>query len=180
MLGRMESGDGARVPLDAWARVAIALETPLFAEPHDDSDVYLAAIERLFAGGAWTVAERLRGELRLERPVRPSRSSPRVQLPAERIIVRARPLVIDPYREWERTRDAADAARRASSPGLVVQGLLVLVRTGHNLRRLGARQWMRRSVPGWLGAARDPAVAVPDRTGWLWLTPRGTHLLPMV
>ena len=171
---RMEIGSGGAVPLGTWVEAADVLGLDLVPpEPLDRS--YDGSIDRLMETGGWRAGGRVGDARWFDRDAR-RRPGLRTLLPAERAVVRVVSVLVDEAREWARLGSGVETVRRATPSGFGVSGLLLVVRTSPNRRR--TRDRSRRSDGRWLMALRDPGAAMPLRTGWVWLAPRGTHLLP--
>ena len=176
MLSRMELGDGGRVPLEAWVRVAEAVDVDLFAAASLDLGIYHAALGRLIASGGWAPVGIDGSVLWFDRPTRPFPGLARVQLPAERVIIRLVRTVTDETIESERLRETVDEHRPEASPGLRVSGTVVALRSGANVRRAASDRRLSSQV--WLGCLRDPAHRMPSVIGWIWMAADGSRLLP--
>jgi transcriptional regulator with XRE-family HTH domain len=171
---RLEVGAGGSVPLRTWILAADALGLDLIA-PEVIRPPFDRSIRRLLEPGGWRPGRRI-GDVRwYDRAPRRQRGL-RTLLPAERVAVRVVPVLVDGPQEWSTLRAVVEASRRAAPEDTAIGGVLVVVDTSAN-RRL-ARDPRRRSDVPWLRALRDPGVAMPARLGWVWLAPRGTHLLP--
>lgn len=174
---RMELGRGAVVPLGTWVAVAAALDEDLFGEVRDDPGVYLEAIRRIAEAGAWSMSGRTGPTVWLDRAARTAGSWRPWPLPAERVLIRVVVTVTDI--ETDRCRLAGDVRDLLGRTpvGCPVGGLLVVVRTTSNARRLSGAP-AARSSGGWFRALTSPGSRMPTYPGVVWLAPRGTHLLP--
>jgi transcriptional regulator with XRE-family HTH domain len=176
-ISRMELGQGAAISLATWVVVAAAVNDDPFATRDDGSAALLDAFSRLIARAAWVAAGDRDGFAVFDRPPRPGRRPiGHTQLPAERIVVRVLWSVTDIGVERDRLR-ATVSQISSEEPGLVTGGVLVATRTTAVAHRLGRTDAWRTS-PRWLSALRDPDVPIPPSLGLVWLSPRGTHLLP--
>jgi transcriptional regulator with XRE-family HTH domain len=178
--GRMELGRGGGVALDTWATLVAELDVDLFGPIDDRLTAYRAAVVRLAERGGWRATELHGRGVWLDRPARDvHRGLGRYQAPAERAVIQFVTVLTDFDVEWRWLRQAVGAAWDVTPPGTVVAGLLVIVRSSANLRR-STHGWWRRSTWPWLRALQEPTGLMPDRPGVAWLTPRGTHFLPVV
>ncbi len=175
MLSRMELGAGLTVPLGVWLRVEAALGTDLFAPAQ--TMPFDAAVRSLLRKGAWVPTGADPHRLWFDREPRPVPGLRYLQSPAERAVVRVADVLIDPELEWERLALLAAEVRVATTPGRMVQGVLLVLAVEDNRRRAGREG--RRSTGPWVRALRDPDARMPERPGWVWLARRGTHLLPV-
>jgi transcriptional regulator with XRE-family HTH domain len=171
---RLERGRGATAPLKTWVQVSEVVGLDLFPPeardlPHD------ASIRRLLEFGGWDRGERIGDARCYDREPR-RHPALRALLPAERVVIRAVPVLVDERQEWVALRDAIELVRSESSADRTVAGILMIVATSANRRM--ARDLQHRSDGRWLRALRDPGVAMPTWPGVVWLAPRGTHLLP--
>jgi transcriptional regulator with XRE-family HTH domain len=171
---RLERGQGAGVPLSTWVDAADAAGVDLFpvelASPSFDR-----GMQRLLEAGGWAPGERIGAARCYDREPRP-RPGLRGILPAERAVVLVVPILIDERAESRLLRDVVSEVRARSAPDRSVAGVLLVTRDSANRRMAGDPN--RHSDGQWLSALRDPGVAMPLRSGWVWLAPRGTHLLP--
>jgi transcriptional regulator with XRE-family HTH domain len=174
-VGRMELGRGGRVPLDTWLGVARVLGLPPLGWSQPEVP-YGIVLEHLCRAGGWRRSGFRADALVVDREPRPMPGLPNVQLPAERAVLIGLPVLSDPAAEWHRLQRAIADVRHTASEGRSVSGVLVVARHGSNTRVAGPSRG--RSDGPWLRALRDPGVAMPGRMGWVWLAPRGTHLLP--
>lgn len=99
------------------------------------------------------------------------------RLPAERVLIRVVVTVTDI--ETDRCRLTGDVRGLLgrTAVGCPVGGLLVVVRTTSNARRLSGAPAALSSA-GWFRALTSPGSRMPTYPGVVWLAPRGTHLLP--
>jgi transcriptional regulator with XRE-family HTH domain len=174
-VGRMEIGHGGRVSLDTWLAVAEALGLPPlgWARPEVPFGVVMEGIAE---AGGWRRSGLHADALIVDREPRPMAGLRHVQLPAERAVILGIPVLSDPDVEWRRLRRAIDDVHRSAPAGRSVCGVLIVSRHGSNTRMAGPSRG--RSDGPWLRTLRDPGTAMPSRPGWVWLAPRGTHLLP--
>lgn len=178
---RMELGRGAVVPLATWVTVASAVGLDLVLAGELDAGALPAAFIRLAARGGWAATRVGPDGAWLDRPVRPGHPRiPRVQAPAERVVVRVVRIVTDLGAERRRLQGQVREARQDGPAGVVVEGLLVVVRTSNNIRRLGRPVNLRRSSARWMMALASPSALMPPLAGLVWITPTGSHLLPIV
>lgn len=174
-ISRMELGHGGRVPLDTWLAVAEALGLPPLVWSRREIP-FGVALEHLATCGGWHRSGVRPDGIVLDRDPRPMAGLRHVQLPAERAVLVGVAVLTDPDAERRRVGRAIAEVSRTTAPGRLVSGTLVVSRTGMNTRIAGSlRGW---SDGPWLSALRDPGVAMPGRAGWVWVAPRGTHLLP--
>ena len=177
---RMELGRGGGVALETWVRLAADLGVDLFASVDDRAPAYRSALIRLAASGGWRATGLHGRALWLDRPARnATRARVRYQAPAERAVIHIAGVLTDFEAEWRWLRQAVGVASDETPPGTVVAGLLVIIRSSDNLRRSTNGRW-RRSTWRWLSALQEPRSLLPDQPGVAWLTPRGTHFLPVV
>ena len=174
---RMELGQGAGVALATWASVAEAVGADLFAPELDTRGVYPEALAGLMASGGWSMTDRRPEAQWFERPVRPYPGLPRVQMPAERAVVRLIQTVTGAEAEFRAVQDAVEVADANRPAGMEVAGTLVVIRSTASVRR-SAPAGYRLSSGRWLSALRSPGARMPRLPGWVWLAPSGTHLLP--
>ena len=174
VIGRMELGEGGTVTLGTWLRVADVLGLPPLTWPGHGIP-FGVALQGLTAVGGWRPAGFAGDAVLLDRDPRPVETLRYVQRPAERAVLRAIPILTDPDREWDHLFDVITDVRRSAPAGRLVSGSLVVVRNGANTRVAGPMR--RRSDGLWIRTLRDPSTSMPYRRGWVWLEPRGTHLL---
>ncbi|CAN5483602.1 hypothetical protein BH20CHL7_BH20CHL7_01520 [soil metagenome] len=176
-LSRMELGRGSTVPLGTWVTVSNAIGGDLFGAPPIDPTVYLDAVARLAARAGWTLIGERDRTFWLDRPPRPVRYIRRLQTPAERAVVRLVVTLTDLATESRRLAHDVKTVSEDTEIGRSVGGVLVVLRTTGNARRLSGDP-ARRSHGPWIRALTTEASSMPTRPGVVWLAPRGTHLLP--
>lgn len=178
---RMELGRGASVPLATWVTVAGAVGLDLVPATVIDAGALPAAFIRLAARGGWAATRVGPDGAWLDRPARPGHPGiPRVQAPAERVVVRVVRIVTDIGAERRRLQAQLRDARQDGPAGVVMEGLLVVVRASNNIRRLGRPVNLRRSSARWIMAMASPTALMPPLSSLVWITPTGSHLLPVV
>jgi transcriptional regulator with XRE-family HTH domain len=174
---RMELGRGATVSLGTWVTLASTLDEDLFGYVRDDAGVYLEAVRHIAEAGAWSMSGRTGRTVWLDRTARMVGSMRPWRLPAERLLIRVVVTVTD--LETDRCRlggDVGDLLGR-TAVGCPVGGLLVVVRTTSNARRLSGTPAARSSA-AWFRTLMSPGTRMPTYPGVVWLAPRATHLLP--
>lgn len=175
-ISRMELGRGATVPLGVWLDVADAVGADLFASQHGREGVHLDAFARLALDGAWILGGRRGEACWFDRPPHPVRYVSVVLRPAERLVVRTVTVLTDLRVESRRLASDVAEIHAITEPGRPIAGLVLVARSGRNVRIAG--RGARRSSGAWLRAIRDPRVRMPSWPGVVWMTLRGTHLLP--
>jgi transcriptional regulator with XRE-family HTH domain len=174
---RVELGHGAGASLATWVRLATAVGDDPFGEWAEDEGSYPAALTRLMEPGGWRPVEQASDDLWFERPVRPIPTLRHVQWPAERLVVLLLRTLTDPDRELGRLDAEIERARSSAPAGMVTNGTIVVVRSTAAIRTANTRG-LGRSRSGWISALRSAEGRMPRYPGWIWLAPRGSHLLP--
>jgi transcriptional regulator with XRE-family HTH domain len=173
---RVERGRGSGVSLATWVRLGDAAGEQLFDQREDDLGVYPAALTRLVGRGGWAQVDRVGPTLWFDRPSRAVPGLRNVQRPAERVVIRLVRTLTDVDRDQERLRMDIDSARAAVPPGMACNGTIVVVRSSASVRTAKAHD-LGSSHVGWVTALRSVEGRMPLTRGWVWMTPRGTHLL---
>lgn len=175
-VSRLELGRGREVPLAVWVAVCGAVDAGLFAAPLDPTGVYMDAFATMAEEGGWAPIRMTHAMACFERPAHRQRIRSNVLRPAERMVVRVVSVLTDLETERRLLLRAVDEHRATVEHGRSVEGLLLVVRSGPNVR-VGGRE-SRRSSGRWVSAVRDQEAWMPSWPGIVWLTRRGTHLLP--
>ena len=174
---RVELGRGSGVSLATWVRLGDAAGVALFDGPPDDLGAYPAALTRLVGRGGWAPVDRVGSTLWFDRPSRAVPGLRNVDRPAERVVIRLLRTLTDVDHEQERLGEDVGSARTAVPPGMACNGTIVVVRTSATVRTAKAHD-LGRSHAGWVSALRSVEGRMPMSRGWVWMAPRGTHLLP--
>ena len=160
--------------MQTWLAVADVLGLPPMWSTSEIP--YATVLPRLAEGGGWRPTGVAKNMLLLDRAAHPVPTLRHVQRPNERAVLRVVSTLTDRDHERRELGDAIERERERAPDDRRISGALVVVRHGSNTRIAGRAHG--RSDGLWIRALRDPAAAMPVRTGWVWLAPRGTHLLP--
>lgn len=175
-ISRMELGHGGTVPLGLWLSVADAVGANVIAAPRGRESIHLDAFAQLALDGGWVLGGRHGDACWFDRPPHPIRYVSTVLRPAERLVVRVVTVLTDLRVESERLASDVAGIHATTDAGRAVAGLVLVVRTARNVRIAGRES--RRSSGAWFRAIRGPRAGMPAWPGVVWMTPRGTHLLP--
>lgn len=182
VLSRMELGLGHKVPLQTWAMVAAELDVDSIWPSLPGPTWGVEAVIRLATVGGWLAPAADPNPI-LRRPQRLVRGpfGPRLT-PCEVAVVHVVDVLTN-IRFTTHDLDAEVVGARAEAPtGCNVRGLLVVLRSEANKRRLAAGS-LGSSDPGhsgrWVAALRDPDIAMPGWTGLVWMDARATRLIPV-